>query len=102
MAAMLRGIAVTNHVLSPAAQRRFERLKTAQDARSATPQNETERLEPLRNSPPHYQSCVRSGSSRDIYQDLSKRAFVPSTPKHQDRDDENSLPVLIPPSRKLN
>lgn len=101
MAALLRGIPVTNHVLSPVAQHRFEQLKAAQDARFTAAESGTERHEESRNSPRRHESRFRSGSSHEIHQRLRKRAIVPMAMEHPDHEDGSSqLPALGPPFQK--
>lgn len=96
MAAMLRGIPVTNHTLSPAAQNKFEELKAVQAAQSGTPDDDRDRLETSRNSARRHENHFRSRSSRDIHRELAKRAFVEDTPQPADSDAGNPTPILKP------
>lgn len=95
VAAMLRGIEVANHTLSPAARKRFEELA----AERAMKSTEREKPKPSRKPGHRHESRFRSRSSRDIHQEIAKRAFVPDAPQLADPDTENPTLVLKPRHR---
>lgn len=96
MAAILRGIKVTNHVLSPDAQRRFEELKAAQDTRPASPESEAGKPAGSRNSPPRHEAQPRSRSSRDIHRQLAKYHITPESAENDALINENPAFSLKP------
>lgn len=101
MAAMLRGVSVTNHTLSPAVLCRFEQLKVAQVVRSGGSDGDRNRSEMSRNSSPRHENRFRGRSSRDIHQKLTKGRLVPERPMDAVHEDESPTPSLKPEFSKI-
>ena len=94
VAAMLRGLKVLNHELSPKARVELERLITEQKARQGKQTIARNRHE----SPEHDEGGLRKISSRELHKRLTKRTFVETTPL---ADGASPVPVLKPRCRKI-
>ncbi|TPL46399.1 hypothetical protein [Mesorhizobium sp. B2-4-6] len=95
VAAMLRGIAVTNHQLSLRAKAELDRLL----AERAEEQIAT--LKPEQGVDRPYKHSPRKRSSSDIHRQLSKQAFSESETPSANPDTENVAPVLKPRFRRI-
>ncbi|TIS53789.1 MAG: hypothetical protein E5W91_29485 [Mesorhizobium sp.] len=96
VAAMLRGLKVLNHELSPKARAELDRLLAARSFEVAT----TLRPEQGREAYHQYEGALRKRSSHDIHQQLTKQVFGKNTPPAAAPDTENPAPVLRPRYRK--
>ena len=81
MAATLRGIRVTNHTLSPSAQRKFEELVVEDDGRPRGSIREMSRKSEVR-----HENRFRKKSSSEIHHQLRKSATVPLPMEQPDAD----------------
>lgn len=91
VAAMLRGITVTNHRLSPKAQAEFDRLMVER-----AEAERREKPEPSRNSADRHETRFRSMTSHQIHRSIKKRARVGAGTPASASHDEQSLPILKP------
>lgn len=94
VAAMLRGLNVLNHELTPKARAEFERLITEQVARQG---KQTAAKSPHDRSQGN-EGGLRNISSRELHQRLTKRPFVDEANQLAD-DGANPAPVLKPSCR---
>lgn len=96
VAAMLRGITVTNHQLSPKARAELERLL----AERAKEQVAMLRPQPSRETDGRYGGSHRKRTSREIHLELTQQACVKNAPSAADPDTEVASPVWKPRIRK--
>lgn len=107
IACLLRGIEVTNHVLSPKAQAIFDRLHAEQFERSnnSNNSNETNQTNETssavidgRKQPPDTVKSPPSErqSSQQIHQQITKRRFVPTPPLDDFPEAEEPAPAYKP------
>jgi hypothetical protein len=97
MACLLRGIAVSNHTLSPKAQAAFERLFADLPERSANLNDaQLGRIGKDGGNSPVQSRAMSESSSRDIHLALAKRVAVPTAPPMETPDAESSVPVYKP------
>ncbi|SFU09627.1 MobA/MobL family protein [Mesorhizobium sp. YR577] len=90
VACLLRGIEVTNHVLSPKAQAIFDRLRTEQMERSRKSNEESQ------VSSPATAPRLEDGSSLQVHQQIAKRRFVPSPPLDGSPEADEPAPAYRP------
>lgn len=95
VAAMLRGIAVINHHLSPKARAELDRLLAERAG-----QETTLRSQASREAGGRYEGLLRNRTSRDIHLKLTQQACVKDAPPAADTDTEVFGPVLKPRVRK--
>lgn len=98
MACLLRGIVVSNHILSPKAQADFDRLLSDQSDCSKNPNEPSPGATRAAHTgivaaPPTSES---GPSSRDIHLALAKRIAVSNPPSIESPDAGDSAPVLKP------
>jgi hypothetical protein len=92
IAAMLRGIPVANHTLSPEAQQRYEALVAEREAATVG-----RRVgESPEHTPTGYAASLRRQSSRDLHARLTKRAVVREQDSEALTEAEGVAPVLRP------
>ncbi|MER9852522.1 MULTISPECIES: LPD7 domain-containing protein [unclassified Mesorhizobium] len=96
VAALLRGVTVLNHELSPKAWAELDRLL----AERAEESEADRKPQPWRESAVRYEGHFRKKSSREIHQQLTKRTFVEKAPPLAGPDAEGSGLVLKPRFRK--
>lgn len=95
VAAMLRGLKVLNHELSPKAQAQLDRLMAERIASA----EERDKSEPSQKRKSGHASRFRSLSSRKIHQKITKRIFTPDESEMSEREDGIPAPVLKPKFR---
>ncbi|MGB3901204.1 MAG: MobA/MobL family protein [Mesorhizobium sp.] len=96
VAAMLRGITVINHQLSPKAQAQLDRLLAE---RTATAERQ-EQSQWSRKSAARYENGFRGLASHEIHQRITKLTYVAAGDPASARTDEVQAPVLKPRVRK--
>jgi hypothetical protein len=109
LACLLRGIAVTNHMLSARAQAEFDRLVAARAEVERTEAERQPKPEPSRNPRDRYETPFRSRSSHEIHLGITKRtrsAAAPSAPAAEDEkpspDDMTGTDKPLPAYRPRN
>ncbi|KQZ93824.1 hypothetical protein ASD64_02595 [Mesorhizobium sp. Root157] len=90
VAAMLRGIAVTNHQLSPKARAQLDRLLAERAAETGL----GEKPDPSRNSAARHETRFRSMTSHEIHRSITKPARAGAGSPASAPDDEQPRPVL--------
>lgn len=96
VAAMLRGITVTNHELSPKAQVQLDRLL----AERATERIKNPEQQPRHEGDRPHEGSLRRRSSREIHLELTQQACVTDASLAADLDSHPAAPVLKPRFRK--
>ncbi|MBZ9983984.1 MobA/MobL family protein [Mesorhizobium sp. BR-1-1-8] len=96
VAAMLRGLKVLNHELSPKARAELKRLITEQVAR----QGEQTVARSPRELFEHAEGRLRNISSRELHRRFTKRSVVQESPPIADADGGSPASVLKPRFRK--
>lgn len=98
VACLLRGIDVTNHVLSPKAQATYDRLRAEQPIRSKEPNKPIagQAEAGARQPAPALPEAAPVGSSRDIHLALTKRLAILSPPPMESPDPEELSPAFKP------